>query len=71
MAQRQKHNLIIRDAMKKYKVYLYEVADLMGVSEPTICRWMRNEMPVSKQKSIALLIRKKVTDEKLMALAKS
>jgi len=71
VSREQKNNLIIREAMKKYKVPQYEVADLLEVSEWTFCRWMRNEMPVIKQQAISTMIRKKATDEKIKALAKS
>ena len=70
MSRGKKNNLIIREAMEKYHVFLYEVAELLEVSEPTIVRWLRHELPAARQKAIATMIRKKATDEKIKAFAK-
>lgn len=50
------NNKIIRDARNQKRMYSYEVADLLGVSENTFCRWMRKELPLDEQKRIADLI---------------
>ncbi len=40
----------IRTAAKQKKIYLYEIADALGVSEPTFNRWLRKELS-EKQKA--------------------
>ena len=51
-------NKEIRDALKKKGMYFWQLADLMGVSEPTVMRWMRHELPPDEKKRILGLIRK-------------
>ena len=52
------NNRTIRDAMNKYRIYQYELANIMGVHEATVCRMLRNELPKEKQDEIAELIAK-------------
>lgn len=52
-------NLKVRTALKKKSLYLYDLATLMGVSEPTITRMMRTELPEEEQKRIVCLIEEK------------
>lgn len=54
------NNRTIRDAMAKYRIYQYELAQIMGVHEATVCRMLRNELPEEKQNKIAELIAKSV-----------
>ena len=42
-----KKNTDIRKAAKESGVFLWEIADKLGVSEPT--RWLRKEMPDSQK----------------------
>ena len=37
-------NLDIRAAARGRGVYLYEVAEVMGISEPTLMRWLRTNL---------------------------
>ena len=37
-------NLDIRAAARGKGVYLYEVAEVMGISEPTLMRWLRTNL---------------------------
>ena len=37
-------NLDVRSYAKEKGVYLYEVAEVLGISEPTIMRWLRTEL---------------------------
>ena len=39
-----KHNTDIRTTAKQNGVYLYEIAEKLGVSEPTFNRWLRKEL---------------------------
>ena len=43
-----KKNTDIRKAAKDSGVFLWEIADKLGVSEPTLNRWLRKEMPDSQ-----------------------
>lgn len=53
------NNQIIRKAIEDERIYAYEVAELLGVSEATYGRMMRKELPVSEQKRIAKMIKEK------------
>lgn len=37
-------NLEIRQLIKKYRLFHYEVAEECGVTEYTFCKWLRNEL---------------------------
>lgn len=52
----KKNNLIIRTALLKNNVYLWELADILGVSEPTAVRRIRKELPEEEQLRIAEMI---------------
>lgn len=45
-------NLEVRIALAKNDMRQWELADALGVSEATITRWMRHEMPSAKQADI-------------------
>lgn len=45
----QKKNIDIRTAAKESGVYLWEIAENLGVSEPTLNRYLRKEMPDSQK----------------------
>lgn len=53
---RKTTNYIIRDAQMKTGAYGFEVAKLLGMSESTYLRRMREELPVEEQIRIAELI---------------
>ena len=44
-----KKNVDVRKAAKDSGVFLWEIADKLGVSEPTLNRWLRKEMPDSQK----------------------
>lgn len=48
----------IRQAAKKAKVSLWEVAAELGISEPTIIRWLRFPLPEDKEQRIMAAIKK-------------
>ena len=37
-------NLDVRNYAKQKGVYLYEVAEVLGISEPTLMRWLRTNL---------------------------
>ena len=49
-------NLKIRNALSKKGLFLYQLGKIMGVSEATITRMMREELPESEQNRIVKLI---------------
>ncbi len=54
----KKYNVQIRTAAKNKGVFLYDVAEALGVSENTLTRWLRRELPDSKQREIIAIIDK-------------
>ncbi len=52
----KKANQDIRDYSAKKGVYFWEIAMKLGVSEPTVTRWMRVELPEDKRREIEQVI---------------
>lgn len=59
MYRKINNNLAVRQALKEYGVLMYELANYLDVSEPTLTRWMRGELPKDKQDKIVALIKAK------------
>ena len=59
----KKANQDIRDYAAKKGVYFWEIAMELGISEPTMTRWMRAELTVDKHREIRQII-DKITDSK-------
>lgn len=51
-----KQNEDIRAKAKQKSVYMYEIADALGISEPTFCRWLRKELSVSQKADVLAAI---------------
>ena len=51
-------NKRVRDELVKNQMFLWELAKLIGVSEATITRMMREELPDARQDELIELIRK-------------
>ncbi len=49
-------NKLIRDALSKKGMFLYQLGTLLNVSEATITRMMREELPEKEQQRIVKLI---------------
>ena len=45
-------NADIRNLIKKHRIHNYEIAQKLGVSEFTFCRWLRTELSEEKQKQV-------------------
>lgn len=58
-----KHNQAIRDSLKKFNVYQYEVADAVGVSEYTLCKHLRKELTVDEEERLLKAI-ERIADRK-------
>ena len=52
----RKANQDIRDYAAKKGVYFWEIAKALGISEPTMTRWMRVELPEDKRREIEQVI---------------
>ncbi len=50
-------NALVRNALKENKLCLWQLADLLEVSEPTIVRKLRHELPEEEQKKMVSLIK--------------
>lgn len=49
-------NTAIRTRAKEKGVRLWELAEIMGISEPTITRRLRRELPAEQQEEMLALI---------------
>lgn len=47
-----KANQMIRDAAKKKGVKHWQIAEYLGISEPTITRWLRVSLSPDREKAI-------------------
>lgn len=56
-----KANQDVRRAIKDSGFYLYEVAHEMSITEHTLIRWLRYELPEEKKKIILTSIQKLVS----------
>jgi len=54
----QQKNTRVRNALKEQNMYLWELAQLLGVSEATITRKMRTELPEDEQNNLIEFIKK-------------
>lgn len=52
----KKANQDIRDYAAKKGVYFWEIAMELGISEPTMTRWMRAELTADKRRVIGQII---------------
>ena len=52
MEQIKRNNAEIRQELRIANMPLWALADALGVSEPTITRWMRHELSEERQQQI-------------------
>ena len=52
-----RHNEDIRTQARRAGVYLYEVADALGVHETTLIRWLRGHLETGKRDAIISAIK--------------
>lgn len=45
-------NIEVRGLIKKSRIFQYEVAKQIGVSEYTLCKWLREELSDEKKREI-------------------
>ena len=51
-------NANIKELLRKKRIYQWEIAAKLNVSEITFCRWLRQDLPEEKQR----LIRKAIDE---------
>ena len=51
-------NAKIREALKENNLRQWELADLLGIAETTLCVRLRKELPENEKKEIIALIKK-------------
>lgn len=49
---KRKKNRDVREYLKAKRVFMWEVAERIGVHEVTLIRWMRTELPEDKKQKI-------------------
>lgn len=52
------NNIEIRNALKERRIYNYELAEMLGISEFTLSRKLRKELPEEEKQKILCIIRK-------------
>ena len=52
-----KNNNDLRETARRNGVYLYEIADALGVSEQTFIRWLRKELTEQKKEDALAAIK--------------
>ena len=57
-------NLDIRLKIKENRLFNYEIAKILGISEYTFCKWLRNELNEKKKSDILEAIEKAVQNGK-------
>lgn len=50
-------NTEIKEEMKIKKIQQWKLGELLGVSENTVYRWLRTELPIEKKEMILQVIR--------------
>jgi len=66
LGKKNKSNQRVREALKEADLFQWELAILMGVSEATLQKRLRVEMPKAEQDKIIDLIRNHTKKEELM-----
>lgn len=55
------NNLEIRTAIKQKRLYHYEVAEKLGITEITFCRWLRKELSSEQKQKVLSAINELTT----------
>lgn len=50
-------NVEIRELIRKNRLFNYEVAEKLHISEYTFCRWLRNELDEAKKQEIIDIVK--------------
>lgn len=57
MTSKIKNNAAIREALAQKNMTQWQLAILLGISEPTLTRWLRQELPEERKNKILELIK--------------
>lgn len=52
----EKANAEIREKLAKYRIRQCEVADQLGITEFTFCRWLRTELKTDRKAKVEVAI---------------
>lgn len=52
IVKRSKPNKCVRDALERHRLNQYELGEALGMSESTIYRLLRNELPEEEQAAL-------------------
>lgn len=55
--EKNMNNVMIRNELLKNNLKQWELAELLGIGEYTMCRRLRKELPIEEQKRIVELIK--------------
>jgi len=58
MKAREQKNISVRNALKRYGLFVYDLERILDLSETSITRMMRRELPQDEQDRIISLIEK-------------
>lgn len=58
MKVREQKNISVRNALKRYGLFVYDLERILDLSETSITRMMRRELPQDEQDRIISLIEK-------------
>lgn len=50
-------NAEIRELLRKTRIHHYELAHALGISEGTLCKWLRTELPPDKREEVLKAVR--------------
>ena len=56
------HNKDLRDEFRIANVRQWEVAEAMGISEMTLVKWLRRELPEDKKNLVRKAVQKLITN---------
>lgn len=59
MKSTKQTNLIVREELARHGLFLWQLGKLLDVSESTVTRLMREELPEEEQKKLAQIIRER------------
>ena len=54
----KKTNELIRESLRKNKVYQWQLAEQLGIAEYTLTRMFRHELPEEQQRELCKMIEK-------------
>lgn len=57
------NNQAIRDSLTRHNMKQWELADLLNITEFSLCRKLRHELPADEQKRIVAIIAEHATEK--------